>query len=185
MEVPLSTEAEEVLHFWLTETPVEMRFVRDRGVDAAIRQGFGIVHARLSKSVPANWRDSPRRLLAAVIVLDQFSRNLYRDDPRAYRQDATARALVKDALAKGWDQRLGVEERWFLSLPLMHSEDIADQDLSVSLYRKLGLQEVYDFAVRHRDQIAHFGHFPQRNEVLGRETTAEEQAFLNEAGSRF
>lgn len=181
----MHTEAEEVLHFWLTETPVEKRFIRDKSVDAEIQQRFGKLHHRLSDAVPDDWRASPRSLLAAVIVLDQFSRNLYRDDPRAYRQDAAARALVNDAIARKWDQQLGVEERWFLYMPLMHSEDLADQEQSVDLYRQLGMREVLDFVIRHRDQICQFGRFPQRNAVLGRVGTDAEEDFLNEPNSRF
>lgn len=181
----MPVEAEEVLHFWLAETPVERRFLRDKALDAAIRERFGDLHTRLSARIPPAWRERPRVLLAAVIVLDQFSRNLHRDDPRAYEQDEAARSLVADALTKGWDALLGVEERWFLYIPLMHSENLADQDRSVELYRALGLKEVLDFAIRHRDQIARFGRFPQRNAILGRESTDEEQAFLDQPGSRF
>ncbi|API59264.1 hypothetical protein BSL82_08030 [Tardibacter chloracetimidivorans] len=185
MESPVPIEAEEVLQFWLSETPMERRFVRDKALDAAIRERFGALHARLAEKVPQEWRDRPRGLLAAVIVLDQFSRNLYRDDPRAFAQDEAARALMREALDKGWDRLLGVEEKWFLYMPLMHSEDLADQELSVELYRALGMKDVLDFAIRHRDQIACFGRFPQRNDVLERDSTAAEAAFLKEPGSRF
>lgn len=181
----MSTQAEEVLHFWLVETPFEMRFMQDRQLDDRIRQGFGPLHARLAKRVPPDWRDSPRTLLASVIVLDQFSRNLYRDDPRAYANDESARALTGQALEKGWDQRLGVEERYFLYMPLMHSESLEDQDLCVSLYTALGSQEGADFASRHRAQIRRFGRFPQRNEVLGRHSTPDEIEFLERPDARF
>lgn len=185
MEVLVPTEAEEVLHFWLVETPVERRFIRDRLLDEMINEGFGDLYMRLTCNVPPAWQADPRSLLAAVIVLDQFSRNLFRDDPLAYAQDKKARELVQAALDKGWDQKLGVEERWFLYMPLMHSEDLADQELSVNLYRQLGMKDVLDFAIRHRDQIARFGRFPQRNAVLGRTSTPEELAFLEQPGSRF
>src|SRR3546814_19506445 len=110
MESPVPIEAEEVLQFWLSETPMERRFVRDKALDAAIRERFGALHARLAEKVPQEWRDRPRGLLAAVIVLDQFSRNLYRDDPRAFAQDEAARALMREALDQGW-ARLRSEER--------------------------------------------------------------------------
>lgn len=185
MEVQVPTEAEEVLRFWLVETPVERRFIRDRQLDEMINEGFGDLYVRLTCNVPPDWQADPRSLLAAVIVLDQFSRNLYRDDPLAYAQDKKARELVRAALDKGWDEKLGVEERWFLYMPLMHSEDLADQERSVELYRQLGMKDVLDFAIRHRDQIARFGRFPQRNAVLGRASSPEEQAFLDQPGSRF
>lgn len=185
MEMPLPPEAEDVLQFWLVETPVELRFVRDKALDATVRDRFGALHARLAKKLPPAWRETPRALLAAIIVLDQFSRNLFRDDPRAYASDVVARTLVGEALEKGWDQLLGVEERWFLYMPLMHSENLADQERSVALYRGLGMREVLDFAVRHRDQIARFGRFPQRNEALERENTEAEEAFLEKPESPF
>jgi len=181
----MMSQTEEILQFWLVDTPAEGRFVQDRALDAEIRRRFGTLHEQLSGGVPVQWRSSPRDLLAAVIVLDQFSRNLFRGSPQAYAQDAQARALVEQALEKGWDRQLSVEERWFLYMPFMHSEDLADQERSVALYKALGLEEVFDFAMRHRDQIARFGRFPQRNEVLGRESTADEKAFLQRPDSRF
>lgn len=181
----MPTQAEEVLHFWLVETPFEQRFVRDPRLDSRIRQGFGPLHAQLARAVPAEWRADPRAMLAVVIVLDQFSRNLYHDDPRAYENDATARKLAEDVLSKGWDEHLGVEERYFLYLPFMHSEELADQDRSVQLFGSLGTQQGLDFAIRHREQIRRFGRFPQRNAVLGRQSTAGEVAFLEGPDARF
>src|SRR3546814_5136971 len=116
--------------------------ISDWSSDVCSSDLFGALHARLAEKVPQEWRDRPRGLLAAVIVLDQFSRNLYRDDPRAFAQDEAARALMREALDKGWDRLLGVEEKWFLYMPLMHSEDLAEQELSVELYRALGMKDV-------------------------------------------
>lgn len=181
--MPVSTE--DVLRFWLIETPVEKRFVRDKVLDEKIISQFGMLHEALSRDFDEKWKGDARSLLAAVIVLDQFSRNMYRDDPRAYAQDEKALELVYYALDQGFDQQLGVEEKWFLYMPLMHSETLADQDLGVKLFRQLDMPDVMDFAIRHRDQIERFGRFPQRNEVLGRQTTAEEEAFLEQPGSRF
>src|SRR3546814_10364485 len=134
MESPVPIEAEEVLQFWLSETPMERRFVRDKALDAAIRERFGALHARLAEKVPQEWRDRPRGLLAAVIVLDQFSRTLYRDDPRALVPDEAARALIRAALHKGWDRLLGVAGNWFLHPPPRHHAGLAYPGLSGELY---------------------------------------------------
>src|SRR3546814_18558908 len=101
MESPVPIEAEEVLQFWLSETPMERRFVRDKALDAAIRERFGALHARLAEKVPQEWRDRPRGLLAAVIVLEQFSRNLYRDDPRAFATRSEERSVGQEVVRPG------------------------------------------------------------------------------------
>jgi uncharacterized protein (DUF924 family) len=113
-------------------------------------------------------------------VLDQFSRNMFRGTDRMFASDGRALAAARAALARGHDQKLAPEEQTFLYMPFMHSEDLADQDLSVELFRVRGEAEPY--AIAHRDIIRRFGRFPQRNELLGRTTTAEEQAFLDAGG---
>lgn len=177
--------AEAVLAYWFGELEPKQRFMRDDAVDAAIRDRFGALHDELSAGVPAEWLETPRRALAAVIVLDQFSRNLRRSDAGAFAQDEAALALAEAAIARGDDAALRPEERHFLYMPFMHSEKPAHQRRCVALIEGLGNGEALDFALRHKAIIDRFGRFPHRNETLGRKTTAEEAAFLKEPGSSF
>jgi len=181
----LNDDAAEVLAFWFGEVKPEQRFARDAALDARIRERFGELHGRLSRHVPDDWLDNPEDLLAAVIVLDQFSRNLYRDDPRAYAADPVALNLARLALQRGYDELLGADERQFLFMPFMHSEDADDQDRAVELMDEIGDAEAADYARRHKVIIDRFGRFPHRNDVLDRESTAEEIEFLKQPGSRF
>lgn len=185
MTIPVQQEAEQVLRFWLDETPADKRFAKDESLDRAIAARFGPMMERVLASHAAQWRDDPRTLLAAIILVDQFPRNVHRGSARAFDGDALARELTGRALARGWDQELGPVERQFLYMPLMHSENIDDQDRAVLLYDALGLEDAARFAHLHRDQIARFGRFPGRNAALGRADTPEEAAFLTEPGSHF
>lgn len=178
----IPAEARAVLNYWLVETPPQKRFARDAALDAVIAARFGDLHARLAAGVPDAWAATPHGLLAAVIVLDQFSRNLFRDDPRAFAHDGAALALTRRALARGDEAALDSIERQFLYLPLMHSEDPADQARSVALFDALGDPQPADFARRHQAVIARFGRFPGRNAALGRATTAAERTWLAEDG---
>ncbi|PTQ07387.1 hypothetical protein CLG96_17735 [Sphingomonas oleivorans] len=177
--------ARELLSFWLEETAPRKRFARDPALDREIARRFVHLHQAVLRSHAAVWRADPVTLRAAVILLDQFSRNIYRDDERACAGDPLARALAREALAKGWDRGLDADERAFLYMPFMHSEAMADQLLSIALFEAEGDELSIDYAHRHAAQIARFGRFPQRNAILGRESTAAEEAFLEEPGSRF
>lgn len=176
---------ETVLHFWLDQTPPELRFVRDDALDAAIRQRFGALHASAASGELWHWRGTPQGRLAEVIVLDQFSRNLGRDSPRAFAHDGMALALAQEAVAAGLDRPLTPEQRSFLYMPYMHSESRAVQGESLRLFGALGREESLYFARRHAEIIERFGRYPHRNAVLGRASTAEELAFLQQPGSSF
>lgn len=177
-------QADAVLTLWFSELSPEQKFKRDDAVDAEIAKRFGALHAELATAVPPAWTATPRALLAAVIVLDQFSRNLVRDDARAYAQDATALALSNDAIARGWGSALSTDEKQFLYMPLMHSEALADVEQCAELMRAAGHAGGEAFARRHAAVIARFGRYPARNDALGRTSTEEERAFLaaNPAG---
>ena len=130
----------------------------------------------------AFWRDSDLGLLALVILLDQFPRNMFRGDPRAYATDALACDVARSALARGADRRLDPDLRPFVYMPFMHSENIDDQDLCVALFRASADASNLEYAEIHADIIRRFGRFPHRNAVLGRKTTPVEQAFLDGGG---
>ena len=181
----MDSDAGAVLAFWFGEAAPRQWFARDDAFDATIRERFGALHEGLAKGVPAQWLGDPASRLAAVIVLDQFSRNLHRGSPASYAQDEAALALARMAVARGDDGPLQPVERQFLYMPFMHSETLADQDECVRLMEGLGLEDALDAARRHRAIIARFGRFPHRNAVLGRETTPEEEAFLKEPGASF
>ncbi|MEN7535958.1 DUF924 family protein [Aurantiacibacter flavus] len=172
--------ATEVLGFWFGEVPPDKRFAQDDAIDVKIAQRFGPLHAELTEGVPPAWRDDPRTMLAAIVVLDQFSRNMFRGDPRAYAQDEAALALAREALEKGFDKGMSGEEKQFLYMPFMHSERLADVERSITLMHAAGLAEGEEFARRHAEVIARFGRYPARNEALDRPTTAEEYAFLDQ-----
>lgn len=181
----VAEQAETVLAFWFDELDDRQRFARDPAVDTAVRERFGSLHAELAAGVPAAWQASPRTRLAAIIVLDQFSRNLFRDDARAFAHDGAARALTARALECGDDTGLTSAERQFLYMPLMHGEDPADQESSVALFTALGEPDALAFAERHQAAIARFGRFPARNAALGRTSTPDEIAYLAEHAAGF
>jgi uncharacterized protein (DUF924 family) len=182
----------EVLAFWFGEPPGKSRpewFRKDPVFDAQIRSRFGELHARAARRELEAWRSSRESMLALVVVLDQFSRNLHRDEARAFAQDAHARECTKEALARGDDRVSLPVQRQFLYLPLEHSEDLADQDRCVELMRSLDAfpetRGLVKWAERHRDIVRRFGRFPHRNAALGRATTAAEAEFLTQPGSSF
>lgn len=168
----------EVLRFWFEETRPQAWFMRDENLDAEIRKRFGALHASLTEKVPATVTSTPLGALATVIVLDQFSRNLYRNSPRAFSADATALAIAQDAIAAAFDRELSVNQRTFLYMPFQHSEDRAVQARSVELFTQLGDANGLDYARQHRDIIERFGRFPHRNRALSRDSTPDEIEFL-------
>ena len=182
----------DVLEFWFGVPPGRSRaewFRKDAAFDAQIRERFGALHEAASRRELESWRAAPEPMLALVVVLDQFSRNLHRGDARAFAQDAHALECAREAIARGDDRVLLPVQRQFLYLPLEHSEDLADQERCVELMRALeafpetkGLTE---WAEKHRVIIARFGRFPHRNAALGRASTPEELEFLQQPGSGF
>jgi len=169
--------ATEVLHFWFEELGKAHWFAKSGHIDAQISERFLSLHERL---VVDDGLDGTMRrpLLAAVIVLDQFSRNLFRDTPRAYAADPMARRLARSAIAQGFDDAMTAEERLFLYLPFEHSEDRADQALAVELITRLDNAEWTRDAIAHRAIIDRFGRFPHRNAILNRHSSADEVALL-------
>ena len=164
-------------------------FRKDPAFDALIHQRFGEAISRALAGEFVEWDSDPRGALARIILLDQFTRNTFRDTPRAFAGDARALAAARAMVDSGRDRMLGAVERWFVYLPFEHAEDLATQERAVALFNALaaepGLGDIAEYAVRHRDIIARFGRFPHRNRILGRESTPEEIEFLKLPGSGF
>ncbi|RED53701.1 DUF924 family protein [Aestuariispira insulae] len=176
---------DDVLNFWFEECSPEQWFKKDDSFDELVRESFLGLYEKVAARCFSHWRDSARGCLAEIIVLDQFSRNMFRNDPQAFAADDIARECLYHALEKGWDADLPKLQRKFLYMPLMHSEDPADQRLSIEKFETLQEPESLKFAHLHKDIIDRFGRYPHRNDVLGRETTAEERAFLTQPNSSF
>lgn len=175
---------QQVLHFWFCELEASDWFSGDAAVDAHIRDRFMVLHEELATSEGGGASQGPS-LLAAVIVLDQFSRNLFRGSPRAFASDATARRLARQAIMHEMDSEMSPAERYFLYLPFEHSEDRADQALAVKLISQLGCEEWTEYVLAHQQHIERFGRFPHRNAILGRESSEEEIAAMNEPMGSF
>lgn len=176
---------DDVLDFWFTELEPADWFKKSDSTDAAIRDRFAKLYAALSRRSAGELAETPRQSLAAVIVLDQFPRNMFRGHPQAFATDELARTITADAVSKGHDSMLSENERVFLYLPFEHSENLDDQDRAVELISALGNPEYTKYAIAHRDVIELFGRFPHRNPVLARASTPAEEAYLAEPGSGF
>lgn len=185
---------EEILDFWFggeagEEGFREVWFQRDEDFDREIRERFAGDYEKAAAGELDDWMALPRGCLALILLLDQFPRNLFRNDPRAYATDGKAREVADHAVTTGLDRGLAPVERMFVYLPFEHSESVEGQRRSVELFLaldvELGTSEVLDYASRHREVIERFGRFPHRNEILGRPSSAEEREFLEEPGSSF
>lgn len=181
----MRADIDEIVGFWFEALKPKDWFRRDDRIDAEIKARFGGLYEELKAGVPARWPTEPKAILAAILVLDQFPRNMFRDDARAFATDANALALAKLAIGEGVDARLTPEQRAFLYMPFQHSEDAGDQVRSLELFTALGNPLNLDFAQRHKAIIDRFGRFPHRNALLGRQSTEEELDFLQEPGSSF
>jgi uncharacterized protein (DUF924 family) len=172
-----------VLDFWFGEVAPEKHFVRDAALDAEIASRFAALRDDVLHEIAAGWRDHPDTMLAAIILLDQFSRNIYRDTPQAFAADPLALRLTQEAIAHGWDEAINVERRPFLYMPLMHAENPAVQRESVACFTRLGNEENLGYAHEHAAVIDRFGRFPSRNAALDRTSTPEELAWLSQPGA--
>lgn len=187
-----SAAAYDVLDFWFG-TPGSAQYGKSRAewfrksddFDALIRQQFAPLHEQAAALQLVHWHTSPMTLLALIIVLDQFSRNMFRESPRAFACDAMALDCARRMTSLRWDRRLNAVERSFVYLPFEHAEDIEAQRASLHNYRELGNADLLQWAQKHYDIIERFGRFPHRNGVLGRASSAEEIEFLKQPGSRF
>lgn len=191
------TQAQQVLDFWFgaaddpeRDRPRRQWFVKDPAFDAVIRARFGVLIDRALAGELARWATTTAGALAQILVLDQFTRNVFRDDARAFAGDARALAAAKALVASGADRMLPGVQRQFAYLPFEHAEDITAQRESLRLFAQLEREapevgELLPWAQRHHDIVARFGRFPHRNAALGRTGTAEEIGFLQQPGSSF
>lgn len=188
-------QIEDVLTFWFqdptgqTATNRKEWFTRDPTFDQEIRDRFLPLYEQAASGQLEPWQATAPGTLALILVLDQFPRNLFRGDPRSFATDGQALALTQAAIARGFDQALPLIQRWFVYLPLMHSEDLEMQNQSVAVFQQFehdpATQSSYPYAIKHRDVIQQFGRFPHRNAILGRASTPAEVAFLQQPGSSF
>lgn len=182
---PVTDEVRGVLSFWFEELEPRQWFEKDDALDRRIRERFLVLYERLAVQGAGGWAHTAHGALAAVIVLDQFPRNMFRGDARSFASDALALTVAEQAIGAGLDAALDATHRKFLYMPFEHSEDAAMQARSVALFAALGDADSLDYALRHKQVIDRFGRFPHRNALLGRSTTAEEAAFLEKPGSAF
>jgi uncharacterized protein (DUF924 family) len=171
----------DVIAFWREAGPQKW-FNKDSAFDAAIRERFLPTYEAAAAGGLASWEATADGALALTIVLDQFSRNMFRGSPRTFAADPLARAVADRAIARGFDKQVEASCRAFFYLPFMHAENLIDQQRCVDLCRDAGIEDTLKFAELHADIIRRFGRFPHRNAVLGRATTPAEQAFLDGGG---
>lgn len=175
----------EIIDFWFTELEPMQWWQKDLEFDSMIQKRFGSLHAQVKAGELYNWRETALGSLAEVIVLDQFSRNIYREKPESFACDPLALALAQVAISKGFDAQLSQTERSFLYLPFMHSESKLIHVEAVKLFESLGISNTLEFEHKHKAIVDRFGRYPHRNEILGRESTAEEVEFLKQPDSSF
>ncbi len=175
----------DILHFWFEELTDKQHFAKDTALDETIRTRFGATLEAAARCELFGWRATDEGRLAEIIVLDQFSRNVLRDTPGAFAQDALALALAQELVASGRHLGLSVAQRRFVYMPYMHSESPLMHVQAATLFEEPGLEDNLDFELRHKAIIDRFGRYPHRNQILGRVSTAEEIAFLSGPGSSF
>jgi len=187
---------DEILEFWFgncAETAAKARkawFIKNSEFDQSIRTHFQDDYQKAAAGELDHWQQTAPGCVALILLLDQFPRNMFRSDPRAFATDLQSQAITQQAIARGLDQELPALQRWFLYIPFMHSENLAHQQQSVELFRQLKdaapeTASAFTYAVRHLEVIERFGRFPHRNQILNRTSTPEEVAFLKQPGSSF
>ncbi|MEK9702247.1 MAG: DUF924 family protein [Deltaproteobacteria bacterium] len=180
-----TTTADEVLNFWFNECTPEQWYKKDADFDALIFRRFETAVSAALKGEMEAWQTDLKGCLAIILMLDQFTRNIFRNTPKAFLGDKKALELSLICHDKGYLQHDNPAYRQFMLMPMMHSEDIAIQDQSLSLFKEFTSERIYEYAIRHREIIQRFGRFPHRNQILGRISTEEEIEFLKQPGSSF
>jgi uncharacterized protein (DUF924 family) len=176
---------QQLIKFWFEEIEPALWWKKDNSFDALLIERFSEIHARATQCELYEWRKEPEGRLAEIIILDQFSRNMFRNSALAFANDSMSLTLSQEAVTCGADQALTAVQRSFLYLPFMHSESLKIHEVAVELFRKNGIQNNLDYEFSHKKIIEKFGRYPHRNEVLGRQSTTEELEFLRQPGSSF
>lgn len=181
----MTTSPEQIIQFWFEEIDAKFWFRKDKAFDQILTDRFLETQQAAAQSELFDWRVSAQGRLAEIIVLDQFSRNLYRNSAKAFASDSLALALAQEAIAQGCDKDLSQKQRTFLYMPFMHSESLKVHKVAVELFTELGKEENLEYEIRHKEIIERFGRYPHRNDALGRVSSAEEIEFLKQPGSSF
>ena len=176
---------QDILKFWFKEIEQSLWWVKDEQFDQLITERFSEVYNQAIHCELFEWRKVAEGRLAEIIVLDQFSRNMFRDSPLSFAYDSLALALSQEAISVGADQELSPIKRSFLYLPFMHSESLKIHEIAVDLYQNNGIKANLDFEIKHKEILEKFGRYPHRNKFLGRMSTDKEIEFLKQPGSGF
>ncbi len=179
------TIIENILQFWFEELEPSQWWVKDENLDRLIYDRFAEVHEQAIRCELYEWRKTADGRLAEIIILDQFSRNMFRGTPQAFSSDRLALALAQEAIAGEFDLQLPPVKRSFIYLPFMHSESVKIHQIAEKLYSQPGLEANLKWEIKHKNIIERFGRYPHRNVILGRESTEEEIEFLRQPGSSF
>ncbi|MCG9731188.1 DUF924 domain-containing protein [Shewanella sp. Isolate13] len=174
-----------IIHFWFEEIEPKQWWIKDSEFDELIKQRYAGLLTQAVQGELYHWRATPQGRLAEIIVLDQFSRNIYRDTAQAFAADPLALVLAQEAVALNCDSELKAKQVPFLFMPYMHSESSLIHEIAVRLFNRDAAKANLDFELRHKKIIDQFGRYPHRNAILGRESTAEEMDFLQQPGSSF
>lgn len=176
---------EDIIEFWFNELTPSQWWQKSAAFDAELKERFSDVHQQAIQCELKHWRSTALGRLAEIIVIDQFSRNIYRDTPRAFMYDPLALALAQEALVVKADDELGESQRNFMYMPFMHSESLTIHQQAQPLFENKASQHTYNFELKHMAIIQRFGRYPHRNDILQRNSTEEERKFLTQANSRF
>lgn len=176
---------QDILNFWFSPEHRSLWFAKSDDFDKKIRENFSDVHRQATQAELWSWRKTAEGRLAEIIVLDQFSRNIYRDQPESFAYDSLALALAQETISLQLDAQLNPEQRSFLYMPFMHSESKLIHEFALKLFQRLGNEINLSFEKKHKVIIDRFGRYPHRNQILGRSSTAEEIEFLKQPNSHF
>lgn len=172
------TTAQDLLDFWFSPRVEKLWFHSTPAFDGELRDRYAATYAAACRAELNEWAANAHGALALVILYDQIPLNIFRGQPQSFASEARARDVAATAIARGFDHALSAAQKVFLYMPYMHSEDLNDQDKAVELFTSAGLNNNLRFAKHHREIVRRFGRFPHRNAILGRESTAEEIAWL-------